>query len=131
MTLHPETFAFVAELVRSRSAIQLGPGKEYLVESRLLPLARAAGLDGVDEYVRSVRGRSADLEQVVEALTTNETSWFRDGAPFSGLTSHVLPALTQARGSRLDRLRVWSAAWSPGQEPYWLALPLLAMPASA
>src|SRR5690606_20527827 len=83
MSLAPDTFTFVADLVRRRSAIQLDHGKEYLVESRLLPLARAAGLADVDAYVRQVRAAAlaTTLEVVVEALTTNETSWLRDAQP--------------------------------------------------
>jgi chemotaxis protein methyltransferase CheR len=125
MTLQPDTFAFVADLVRRRSAILLEPGKEYLVESRLTPLARAAGVPDVDAFVRSlrVRGHEADLGAVVEALTTNETSWFRDVTPFAALRDHVVPALRAERGP-LERLRVWSAACSTGQEPYSIAIVL-------
>jgi chemotaxis protein methyltransferase CheR len=125
MSLTRETFDFVADLVRRRSAIQLEPGKEYLVESRLLPLAREGGHSGVDAYVTSVRTgrREPDLVAVVEALTTNETSWFRDSTPFSALRTHILPAL-RAERPVLDRLRVWSAACSTGQEPYSIAMTL-------
>lgn len=125
MSLTAESFAFVADVVRQRSAIQLAPGKEYLVESRLQPLARAAGTT-VEEYVRALRStpRSPALDEVVEALTTNETSWFRDGAPFQALTTHVVPALQEAT-TRLDRISVWSAACSTGQEPYSIAMTLL------
>jgi len=125
MTLQPDTFAFVADLVRRRSAILLEAGKEYLVESRLAPLARAAEAPDVDAFVRGLRarGHEPDLEAVVEALTTNETSWFRDVAPFHALRDHVVPALRAERGP-FDRLRVWSAACSTGQEPYSIAIVL-------
>lgn len=124
MTISADTFAFVADLVRRRSAILLEPGKEYLVESRLLPLARAAGLSGVDAFVADLRTRpQADrTERVVEALTTNETSWFRDVAPFQALAEHVVPDLVHRGGA--TRLRVWSAACSTGQEPYSIAITL-------
>ncbi|NTW41286.1 MAG: protein-glutamate O-methyltransferase CheR [Cellulomonadaceae bacterium] len=125
MTLARENFTFVADLVRKRSAIQLEAGKEYLVESRLLPLARTAGTVDVDAYIRGLRATPspAALEAVVEALTTNETSWFRDAQPFQTLTGHVVPELL---GSRLGTgsLRVWSAACSSGQEPYSIAMTL-------
>ena len=127
MSVSTQTFDYVADLVRTTSAIQLGPGKEYLVESRLAPLARARGLVGptaVDTYVREVR-RGLDrgeLTRVVEALTTNETSWFRDNAPFAALRSQVLPAV---RGRHPGPLRIWSAACSTGQEPYSIAMTLL------
>ncbi len=128
MTLTAETFGWVADLVYRRSAIRLEPGKEYLVESRLQPLARTAGAADVDSYVRALRAdpTAATVDGVVEALTTNETSWFRDIQPFRSLADHVVPELgaaAQARG-----LRVWSAACSSGQEPYSIAmaLPVLA-----
>ncbi|WP_082812786.1 CheR family methyltransferase [Cellulomonas timonensis] len=123
MTLTTDSFEFVADLVRRRSAIQLEAGKEYLVESRLAPLARRAGL-GIDEFVRAVRAAPSEHERdlVVEALTTNETSWFRDGAPFVALHQHIVPALTAELAPR--RLRVWSAACSTGQEPYSIAMTL-------
>ncbi len=124
MTLTTDSFEFVADLVRRRSAIQLDAGKEYLVESRLAPLARRAGL-GIDDFVRAVRAAPSEHERdlVVEALTTNETSWFRDGAPFVALHQHIVPALTAAAPP--SRLRVWSAACSTGQEPYSIAMTLL------
>jgi len=125
MTLSADAFAYVADLVRRRSAILLQPGKEYLVESRLLPLARSAGLS-VEELVARLRTRpvESDVTAVVEALTTNETSWFRDSTPFSALARHVLPRLVAARGG-VGRLRVWSAACSTGQEPFSIAMTLL------
>ncbi|MCL3860892.1 protein-glutamate O-methyltransferase CheR [Actinotalea sp. K2] len=128
MTLAPDTFAFVADLVRRRSAIQLEPGKEYLVESRLLPLARTAGLLDVDSYVRGIRAapHPTTLEAVVEALTTNETSWFRDALPFRALVDHVVPEMLTATTSGMfaPQLRIWSAACSSGQEPYSIAMAL-------
>ncbi len=122
--MNADTFAFVADLVGRRSAIRLDPGKEYLVESRIGPLARARGLD-VDGYVRALRAGpgEADLVAVVEAMTTNETSWLRDVAPFAALRSHVLPLLRQTAGGA-ERLRIWSAACSTGQEPYSILMAL-------
>ena len=119
MTLAPEAFDFVATLVRTRSAIQLTAGKEYLVESRLAPLARAAGAPDVGAFIRAVRQDVRLQPQVVEALTTNETSWYRDRTPFATLRSTVLPEMVQ---SRRNRVRVWSAACSSGQEPYSIAM---------
>lgn len=121
--LSPAGFAYVADLVRRESAIVLEPGKEYLVESRLAPLARAARLGGVDEFVSRVRttgDRTAQWE-IVEALTTNETSWFRDARVFRSIADSAVADLVAARaGTR--RLRVWSAACSTGQEAYTLAM---------
>jgi chemotaxis protein methyltransferase CheR len=89
-----------------------------LVENRLLPLVREAGLAGVDEYVNTLRNVApgAEHDRVVEALTTNETWWFRDVSTYQGLTGYVLPALAKDRRG-LTSLRVWSAACSTGQEP--------------
>ncbi len=119
MTIAPEAFDFVATLVRQRSAIQLEKGKEYLVESRLAPLARSAGAPNVDAYVRTLRANTGLHDAVVEALTTNETSWFRDISPFNMLRQHVIPELKN-QGKR--QLKVWSAACSSGQEPYSIAM---------
>ena len=125
MSITAESFAFVADLVRRRSGIVLDVGKEYLVEGRLLPLARAAQLADVDAYLRAVRAlpRPEHLESVVDALTTNETSWFRDAQPFQALVEHVVPEL-MARRTVDPTLRVWSAACSTGQEPYSIAMAL-------
>jgi MCP methyltransferase, CheR-type len=127
MSVSAQTFSFVSDLVRARSAIQLTPGKEYLVESRLLPLARSAGLSGggaVDQYVQRARRDPAAQTSVVEALTTNETSWFRDNVPFQSLRQVVQPA---RRAENRGELRIWSAACSTGQEPYSIAMTLLDM----
>jgi chemotaxis protein methyltransferase CheR len=123
VTLTATSFDWVRQLVHRESAIVLAPGKEYLVEARLLPIARQLGLPDVTTFVDSVRTRP-DLEKtrrIVEALTTNETSWFRDGDPFTGLTSTVLPGLVAARRPD-ERLQIWSAACSSGQEPYTVAM---------
>ena len=123
MTLTATSFDWVRQLVHKESAIVLQPGKEYLVEARLLPIARQRGIADVSAFVESVRTRpDADsTRSIVEALTTNETSWFRDGDPFTALTSTVMPALLAARGPN-ERLQIWSAACSSGQEPYTIAM---------
>jgi chemotaxis protein methyltransferase CheR len=123
VTLPATCFDWVRELVHRESAIVLAPGKEYLVEARLLPVARQLGLADVPQLVESVRSRPTpdSTRRIVEALTTNETSWFRDGDPFTALTATVLPALLSARGPH-ERLLVWSAACSSGQEPYTIAM---------
>ena len=123
MTLTATSFDWVRQLVHRESAIVLAPGKEYLVEARLLPIARSMGLPDVGQLVDSVRTRPSpeSTRRIVEALTTNETSWFRDGDPFTALTSTVLPSLLAARGPA-ERLQIWSAACSSGQEPYTIAM---------
>ena len=121
----PADFAFIRDLVLRRSAIVLEPGKEYLVETRLLPLARTAGDETVPRFIARLRTAATPtlLTAVVEALTTNETSWFRDRHPFDALRDHVLPEL-MARPQGNRRISVWSAACSSGQEPYSIAMVL-------
>ena len=123
MTLATSNFDWVRDLVRRESAIVLQPCKEYLVEARLLPIARQMGIADVSQFVETVRSRpdTDSTRRIVEALTTNETSWFRDGDPFTALASTVLPQLLAARGPA-DRLQIWSAACSSGQEPYTIAM---------
>ena len=123
MTLTTTSFDWVRALVHKESAIVLQPGKEYLVEARLLPIARQQGIPDVSQYVESVRAKPSpdSTRQIVEALTTNETSWFRDGDPFTALTSTVMPALQAARRPT-DPIAIWSAACSSGQEAYTIAM---------
>ncbi len=123
MTLQATDFAFVTQIVRQRSSIDLQPGKEYLVESRLAPIARTVGERDVSGVVaRLRRGDDQLTELVVDALTTNETSWFRDSHPFQAFTQQLLPEL--AKGTPRP-LTFWSAACSSGQEAYSLAMLLL------
>jgi chemotaxis protein methyltransferase CheR len=125
MTLNAREFAFISQLVRRDAAIVLYPGKEYLVEARLLPLARQSGAASVAEFVNRVQQRpEPELHaRIVDALTTNETSFFRDNEPFTALVDQVLPELI-ARRAATRHLKVWSAACSSGQEPYTLAMVL-------
>jgi chemotaxis protein methyltransferase CheR len=132
MSIAPETFGFVRDLVRRESAIVLTQGKEYLVESRLLPVAREEGLADIEKLVEKVRQHphSPVSRRLVEALTTNETSWFRDSDPFTALRAGVVPDLAKSRATT-RRLRIWSAACSSGQEAYSIAMTLLEMPTVA
>lgn len=111
---------FVRQLVERRAAIVLDESKGYLVESRLRPLARTEGFASIADLISRVRltggsGRLADA--IVEAMTVNETSWFRDARPFELLAADVLPGMIATR-SQSRRLRIWSAACSTGQEAY-------------
>jgi len=128
VALTATAFDWVCTLVRKESAIVLEAGKEYLVESRLVPLARAAGHPDVDAYVAdlSKRRTPAAMKLVVEALTTNETSWFRDSDPFTALRQSVFPALAKTRANRT--LRIWAGACSSGQEPYSIIMTALDTP---
>ena len=124
MTISTADFSFVADMVRQRSAIDLQPGKEYLVEARLGPVALTTGMPDVGALVRRLRVGDPHLrDAVVEALTTNETLWFRDAVPFQVFSRHLLPEVAAASPDR--RLVIWSAACSSGQEAYSLAILLL------
>jgi len=122
MSLPAAAFDRIRTLVRDRSAIVLDDGKEYLVEARLAPIAKARGLASIDELSTQLTAAHPELvEQVVEAMTTNETSFFRDLHPFQALRNHVLPELIKRR-ERERSLRIWCAACSTGQEPYTVAM---------
>lgn len=123
LTLDPSTFEYVRRLVLECSAIALEPTKEYLVESRLTPLARQKGLASLGDLVAKLRGVPFGPlhAEVVEAMTTNETSFFRDIHPFDALKNDVLPQLIAARAAA-KRLNIWSAASSTGQEAYSIAI---------
>jgi chemotaxis protein methyltransferase CheR len=118
----PFDYEFLRKLLRERSGLDLSSDKQYLVESRLIPLARRVGLPGIAELVAKIKsGSDALTSEVVEAMTTNETFFFRDKIPFDHLRETVLPELMQARASR-SSLRIWCAASSTGQEPYSIAM---------
>lgn len=123
MSINTSDFAFLQTLVRERSAIVLDPGKEYLAESRLAPIARSAGLPGIGELVTKLRTdpRGTLTDKVIEAMTTNETSFFRDVHPFEALRLNILPDLIKARANERT-LNLWCAASSSGQEPYTIAM---------
>jgi chemotaxis protein methyltransferase CheR len=118
----PLDYEFLRKILKESSGLDLSSDKQYLVESRLIPLARKAGLPGIAELVQKMKSGSDELTlEVVEAMTTNETFFFRDKIPFDHLRETILPALVQARASRRS-LRIWSAACSTGQEPYSIAM---------
>ena len=118
----PLDYEFLRKLLKERSGLDLSSDKQYLVESRLVPLARKAALQGIPELVQKMKaGGEALITEVVEAMTTNETFFFRDKIPFDHLRETILPDLVQARASR-QSLRIWCAASSTGQEPYSVAM---------
>lgn len=118
----PLDYEYLQKLLKDRSGLLLSADKQYLIESRLLPLARKSGLSGISELVQKLKGGSEALTvEVVEAMTTNETFFFRDKVPFENVKETVLPQLLKARANRRS-LRIWCAAASTGQEPYSLAM---------
>ena len=116
-------YNYVRDLVRDQSALTLEPGKEYLIESRLDPLARTEGFPSYGDLVRRLRtGPVTDLHRkVVEAMTNNETTFFRDARVFGMLANSVIPALVAARSAERS-LNIWCAGCSTGQEPYSVAM---------
>ena len=125
----PAEYDFLRKFLKDRSGLDLSSDKQYLVESRLIPLARKAGLAGLDELVQKVRSGSVLIgDEVVDAMTTNETFFFRDKLPFEHLREAMLPELLTARANRRS-IRIWCAAASTGQEPYSIAMCLKEMAA--
>jgi chemotaxis protein methyltransferase CheR len=118
----PLEYDFLRRSLKEQSGLVLSADKQYLVESRLLPIARKAGFVSLSALVAALRrGDESLMMTVVEAMTTNETFFFRDKAPFENFRTAILPVLLAAR--RASRhIRIWSAAASTGQEPYSLAM---------
>jgi len=126
----PTDYEYLRKLLKDRSGLDLSADKQYLIESRLLPLSRKEGLAGISELVQKMKGGSTSLTtQVVEAMTTNETFFFRDKVPFDHFRDSIMPEILKARASRKS-LRIWCAAGSTGQEPYSLAMCLREMSAA-
>jgi chemotaxis protein methyltransferase CheR len=126
----PPDYEYLRKFLKDNSGLDLSADKQYLIESRLLPLARKCGLSGIGELVQKIKGDPADVAtQVVEAMTTNETFFFRDKVPFEHFRNAIMPAILQARANRRS-IRIWCAAGSTGQEPYSLAMCLKEMGAA-
>jgi chemotaxis protein methyltransferase CheR len=124
MPITTAEFDYIRDFVRTKSAIVLDPGKEYLVESRLGPLAKQSGLDGIGALVEKLRRNDVQTQNaVIDAMTTNETSFFRDLHPFEALKKVVIPDLLEKR-ARERKIDIWCAACSSGQEPYTIAMTL-------
>jgi len=123
----PPDYEYLRKLLREQSGLDLSADKQYLIESRLLPLSRKAGLAGIGDLVQKMKAGSTSITtQVVEAMTTNETFFFRDKTPFDHFRDSIMPEILRARTSRKS-VRIWCAAGSTGQEPYSLAMCLKEM----
>ena len=116
-------FAYIAALLKQRSGLTVTQEKNYLFETRLLPVARRNNLTTVEQLIAAMRSGRCEvlIGSVVEAMTTNETSFFRDRHPFDAMKKALLPGLISRRAAQ-KHLRIWSAACSTGQEAYSLSM---------
>ena len=124
----PQDYDYLRKLLKTRSGLVLSAEKHYLVESRLLPVARRNGLFNLTGLVSRLRGPDAETltVEVVEAMTTNESFFFRDKVPFEHFRDSIMPTLLYSRAAS-RRIRIWCAAAATGQEPYSLAISLREM----
>jgi len=123
--LKAQEFDYLRDVLKERSGLVLSSEKVYLVESRLMPVARRRGIATLDDLVRLLREERDEemLVEVTEAMTTNESFFFRDITPFESFRETVLPRLMEARRAEgKSSIRIWSAACSSGQEPYTLGM---------
>ena len=124
----PLDYDYLRNLLKTRSGLVLSNDKQYLIESRLMPIVRKDGLNGISDLVQSLKGPGSEALalRVTEAMTTNESFFFRDKTPFDHFKDVMMPALIKARSAK-RHLRIWCAAASTGQEPYSLAMILKEM----
>ncbi len=121
--IKPQDFNYLRDLIKSRSGLALSDDKAYLIESRLMPIARKHMMEGLEALVKTLKAEdTGDLAiEVVEAMTTNESFFFRDVKPFNLFRDVVMPHLLKNRAEQKN-IRIWCAACSSGQEPYSLAI---------
>jgi len=124
--MRDDEFEFLSQLLKKRSGLALTNDKVYLLESRLLPIARTRNIADLSGLVSLLKQRPDEklIAEIVDAMTTNESMFFRDQKPFDQLRQIILPRLKLARPSG-GKIRIWSAACSNGQEPYSIAMCLL------
>ena len=124
-SMSPNDYQFLTQFLLERSGLSLGTGKEYLLEGRLDPLSQSLGMQGLSDLVTKLRlGTDKNLAvSVVEAMTTNETLFFRDRTPFDDLTKTIIPGLLSSNLHK-KKIRIWSAACSSGQEAYSIFMTL-------
>jgi chemotaxis protein methyltransferase CheR len=122
--ISPEDYAFLSDLLMRHSGLALGPGKEYLVESRLPPVIAMFGHASISTLVQSLRIAAPEkiVKSVCDAMTTGETLFFRDSAPFTTLQKQILPGAIERMRAARRPLRIWCAACSTGQEPFSIAM---------
>ena len=123
VTVNDQEYREFCRFLESQCGIVLGDSKQYLVRSRLSPLVNRFSLSSLSDLLQNVlSGRNRELRiAAVDAMTTNETLWFRDGYPFTVLSDKILPELAVNK----KPIKIWSAASSSGQEPYSMAMTVL------
>lgn len=123
ITISDQEYRDFSRFLESQCGIVLGNSKQYLVRSRLSPLVNRYSLDSLSDLLKQViTGRNRDLRvAAVDAMTTNETLWFRDTYPFTVLSEKLLPEVAANKRP----IKIWSAASSSGQEPYSMAMTIL------
>jgi chemotaxis protein methyltransferase CheR len=121
----PQDYAYLSKLLNERSGLQLAGDKQYLIESRLLPVARQNNCGSIGDLVAKLKAFAEEplRQRVTEAMTINESFFFRDKTPFDRFQDTVLPSMQKMRATT-KRIRIWCAAASTGQEPYSLAMML-------
>ncbi len=121
--MNQQDFALLSDLLKQRSGLALTEDKVYLLESRLTPVARKMGMEKLEDLVAEIRRSKSEplMRDVTEAMTTNESFFFRDVKPFDAFRKDVLPVLLEARKTTRT-IRIWSAACSTGQEAYSIAM---------
>lgn len=117
-------FAYIRQLLKQQAGINLSDAKEDLVYSRLAKRLRSTGHKSFADYCSQVKQDSVELGQLINALTTNLTDFFRENHHFEHLKHKVIPELLSAKGTE-RKLRIWSAGCSSGQEPYSIAMAVL------
>lgn len=129
LSISPQEFFMLRKYIEEQCGIFLGDNKAYLIENRLSNLARENGCSSFGDFYHKVRntGRSEALrDAIVDAISTNETLWFRDGYPFRILRDFIIPVfMREVDEGRRERIAIWSAACSTGQEPYSIAMTVL------
>lgn len=120
--MRPDEFQYLCQFLKQRSGLVLGEDKMYLIESRLLPIARSQNLADISQLCTLMKTKPSEalLTEITEAMTTNESSFFRDIKPYESLRNIVFPMIMEKQPSKM--MRIWSAACSTGQEPYSTAI---------
>lgn len=121
--MQPQDFQYLADILKKRSGLALTDDKAYLIESRLMPIARGQNLQDIAQLCSLLRTRPSEalLVEITEAMTTNESSFYRDIKPYEALRNIVFPMIME-KNSLMKSIRIWSAACSTGQEPYTISM---------